>query len=228
MNKKLTIAIDGYSSCGKSTLARDLASALGYIFVDSGAMYRAVSLFVLQNRMVEHNVFDEQDLISKLDQINVMFQIVHGTPHIFLNGEDVEDRIRWSDVSNLVSHVAKIRQVREKLVDEQRKIAKDGGVVMDGRDIGTVVFPNAELKIFVNANIETRSKRRFEELKNKGIEISLSEVGQNLAERDQIDSNRKESPLVQAEDAIYFDNSNFTRESQLEWALGMVRKRLNQ
>jgi cytidylate kinase len=225
-SKKLTIAIDGYSSCGKSTLAKDLAKELNYIFIDSGAMYRAVTLFCLRNEFVRGDIVEKQSIIYHLNQIQLDFGTdEQGNKVILLNGENCENEIRKSHVASVVSKIAEIKEVREKLVKEQQRMGDKGGIVMDGRDIGTVVFPNAELKIFVTASIEVRVQRRLLELTLKGIETNAEEVRDNLIERDFIDSNRKESPLTQAEDAIVLDNSNLTREEQLAWTLELVDKR---
>ena len=225
-SKKLVIAIDGYSSCGKSTLAKDLASSLGYIFIDSGAMYRAVTLFCLRNGWVHGDQLERNQIISSLGDIQLDFAMdEHGMKVILLNGENCEEEIRKSHVVAVVSKIAEIKEVREKLVYEQQRMGEKGGIVMDGRDIGTVVFPNAEIKIFVTASIEVRTQRRLLELQTKGIETSKEEVQDNLIERDFIDSNRKESPLIQAEDAVLLDNSKMSREEQLQWVLDLVRSR---
>jgi cytidylate kinase len=225
-SKKLVIAIDGYSSCGKSTLAKDLASSLGYIFIDSGAMYRAVTLFCLRNGWVRGDQLERNQIISSLGDIQLDFAMdEHGMKVILLNGENCEEEIRKSHVVAVVSKIAEIKEVREKLVYEQQRMGEKGGIVMDGRDIGTVVFPNAEIKIFVTASIEVRTQRRLLELQTKGIETSKEEVQDNLIERDFIDSNRKESPLIQAEDAVLLDNSKMSREEQLQWVLDLVRSR---
>jgi len=209
--KKLTIAIDGFSSCGKSTLARDLASHLNYIFIDSGAMYRAVTLFCLRNQWISGGQVELPKIIAALPSISIEFKLDDaGNKAIYLNGE------------NCVSRIAEIKEVREKLVHEQQKMGGAGGIVMDGRDIGTVVFPEADLKLFVTASIDIRVQRRFLELTHKGIQMTLEEVKDNLVERDFIDSNRKESPLTQAEDAVVLDNSNLKREEQLQWVLDLV------
>lgn len=225
-SKKLVIAIDGYSSCGKSTLAKDLAESLGYIFIDSGAMYRAVTLFCLRKGWVKGDFLDKESILKSLDQIQLDFALdENGDKVILLNGEDCEEEIRKSHVAAVVSKIAEIKEVREKLVMEQQRMGEKGGIVMDGRDIGTVVFPNADLKLFVTASIEVRAQRRLLELQQKGIETTKEEVQDNLIERDFIDSNRKESPLRQAEDAIVLDNSTLTRDQQLQWALDLVGSR---
>ena len=221
--KKLTIAIDGFSSCGKSTLAKELASRLHYIFIDSGAMYRAVTLYCLRHNWILGDQVQLTEIINALPSITIEFKMDdQGNKAIYLNGENCENEIRQGYVASAVSRVAEIKEVREKLVHEQQKMGEKGGIVMDGRDIGTVVFPLADLKLFVTASIEVRTQRRYLELTQKGIEITLEEVKDNLVERDFIDSNRKESPLVQAEDAVLLDNSTMTREEQLQWVLELV------
>lgn len=227
---KITIAIDGFSSCGKSTLAKALAKKLHYIFIDSGAMYRGVSLYCIQNKLVNNGEIDEKQLINHLDRIQLNFKKNKETqkPDLYLNSINVEDLIRNIDVASIVSKVASIKEVRQKLVHEQQKMGKSGGIVMDGRDIGTVVFPNAELKLFVTADPETRAKRRFSELSVKNQNITLDEIRYNLEERDRIDSTRKESPLRQANDAILLDNSNLNQEEQLSFAYHLVLKKLNE
>jgi cytidylate kinase len=223
-SKKLVIAIDGYSSCGKSTLAKELANSLNYIFIDSGAMYRAVTLFCLRKGWVKGDFLDKESILKSLDQIQLDFALdKNGDKVILLNGENCEVEIRKSYVASVVSKIAEIKEVREKLVEEQQRMGEKGGIVMDGRDIGTVVFPNAEIKIFVTASIEVRTQRRLLELQQKGIQTTKQEVQDNLIERDFIDSNRKESPLRQAEDSIVLDNSTLTRQEQLDWALELVR-----
>jgi len=227
-SNKITIAIDGFSSCGKSTLAKALAKELNYIFIDSGAMYRGVSLFCIQNNLVENGEIKEDLLIEKLPTIEILFKKNEETqkPDLLLNGKNVEHLIRSIDVASIVSKVASIKQVREKLVIEQQKMGEEGGIVMDGRDIGTVVFPNADLKLFVTADPETRAQRRFLELTIKGDKVTVEEIRYNLEERDRIDSSRKESPLRQAKDAILLDNSNLSQDEQLELTLNLVKKKL--
>lgn len=227
MNKQLTIAVDGYSACGKSTIAKDLAKALDYVFVDSGAMYRGVTLFALNNNLIDGNEILTEQLINSLDQINLEFRKneISGKPHLFLNNTDVEDAIRRPEIAALVSKVATIKQVREKLVSEQRAMRNSGGVVMDGRDVGSVIFPDADLKMFVTADPQIRAQRRLKEMTEKGIEITLEEVLSNLLERDEIDRTRKEGPLIQTEDAILIDTTNFTREGQLEHILNIIREK---
>ncbi|PXY00753.1 (d)CMP kinase [Marinifilum breve] len=218
-DKKLIIAIDGHSSCGKSTVAKDLAKKINYTYIDSGAMYRVVTLFAMRNALINNEKVDENKLSHLIDQVSISFQYNdekqrHET---FLNGELVEDEIRSLDVSNNVSLIAKIKFVREKMVAFQRELSKGGGVIMDGRDIGTVVFPNAELKIFMTADVEVRAIRRYKELKDKGEEISLDDIRENVKKRDFIDENRDESPLRKAEDAIVLNNSKLSKEEQLDW-----------
>jgi cytidylate kinase len=225
--KKITIAIDGFSACGKSTLAKDLANKLGYIFIDSGAMYRGVALYCLKNQLIENNQPKKEHLVSKLSEIKLSFEKINDRTCLLLNGENVEDLIRTNDVASIVSLIATIGEVREKLVSEQQKMGLDGGIIMDGRDIGSVVFPNAELKLFVTASEDIRVQRRFEELKSKGLTTTLEEVKVNLAERDYLDTHRDISPLIHVEDAILLDNSNLTKEEQLEMVLKLVHEKIS-
>ncbi len=218
MNKKITIAIDGHSACGKSTLAKGMAAKLNYVFIDSGAMYRGAALFALRNGCLNPEL-DKNLLLSLLDQLDLSFKNVKGTNCLFLGAENIEDEIRQPHVAAIVSKVATIKEVRVKLVAQQQEMGANGGIVMDGRDIGSVVFPNAELKLFVTASTAIRSKRRFLELQGKGINQDIGEVEKNLIERDYIDSTREESPLIQVEDAIVLDNSELSKEEQLDWAL---------
>jgi CMP/dCMP kinase len=222
--KKITIAIDGYSSTGKSTLAKQLAKHLGYIYVDTGAMYRAVTLYAMQNNFINANHFDTNALIESLAQIRLEFHFNTdlGFAEMYLNGNNVETEIRSLAVSNFVSKVAEVSQVRAKLVEQQQQMGKKKGIVMDGRDIGTVVFPHAELKIFMTASAQTRAQRRFEELLAKGDNVTFDEVLKNVEERDFIDTHRQDSPLVIADDAIEIDNSNITREEQFDIVLDLV------
>jgi len=221
---KIIIAIDGHSSCGKSTLAKELAKALNYVYVDSGAMYRAVSLYFDQHDI---DLSNEGQVADALTKITISFSNVNGINTTFLNGKNVENQIRSLAISNMVSEVAEISAVRKKLVDEQQKMGKDKGIVMDGRDIGSIVFPQAKLKLFVTADVKIRGIRRYEELLNKGFKVSLEEILDNLTKRDFIDSNREDSPLMQAEDAILLDNSYLSKEDQLkkvlDWALTRIK-----
>lgn len=221
---KITIAIDGYSSCGKSTLAKDLAKELGYIFIDSGAMYRGVTYYALQANFVRNGAIDEDMVVAALNQISLHFELnTNGDPELVLNGTNVSREIRSPEVSSIVSKIAVIKQVREKLVREQQLMGKNGGIIMDGRDIGSVVFPNAELKLFVTATISTRTERRYNELISQGVSITEKEVQDNLIERDHIDSTREIAPLRQVEDAVVIDNTELDRNQQLQRALELVR-----
>ncbi|WP_411766826.1 (d)CMP kinase [Winogradskyella sp. A3E31] len=215
--RDITIAIDGFSSTGKSTIAKKLADKLGYVYVDTGAMYRAVALFALQNQCIEKDVVNEEKLIASLDAIQIKFKYNPqvGFAEVYLNDENVESKIRTLEVSKYVSPVATISEVRKMLVNQQQDMGKGKGIVMDGRDIGTVVFPEAELKIFMTASAETRAQRRYRELKERGNNISYDEVLENVTTRDKIDTTREDSPLVKAEDAIEIDNSDLTIEEQL-------------
>ena len=229
-SKKITIAIDGYSSCGKSTMAKALAKKLGYVFIDSGAMYRGVTLFCMRNNLFDTDENPQiDDIISALPSITIAFQFNENTQtsDLILNGENVESSIRMPDVAAKVSSVASIKEVRAKLVEEQRKMGLNGGIVMDGRDIGSVVFPNAELKLFVTAKPNIRAQRRFDELKSKNVETSFEEVLKNLEERDLIDSTRTESPLIKTQDAIEIDTSDLTPTSQLDLAYELTLKHVN-
>ena len=222
MIKKITIAVDGHSSCGKSTLAKDIAKKMGYLYIDSGAMYRAITLFAIRKNLNE-NTF--QEIIPLLNEINLSFQKTNnGSSSIYLNGENVEDEIRRKPVANAVSRIAKIKEVRKKLVIEQRKFGKNGGIVMDGRDIGSVVFPNAELKLFITADVDIRTNRRYLEMIQKGVSLSKEEVKKNLVERDHIDSTREESPLVKVKDAVEINNSNLSKKEQLNLVLKIIEK----
>lgn len=228
--KKITIAIDGYSSCGKSTMAKALAKELGYIFIDSGAMYRGVTLYCMRHHFFNSEGNPIREMIIQalpLISIDFAFNASKGSSDLILNAENVENQIRMPDVAAKVSAIASIKEVREKLVEEQRKMGANGGIVMDGRDIGSVVFPNAELKLFVTAKPEIRAQRRFEELKGKNINTSFEEVLKNLEERDLIDSTRSESPLIKTTDAIEIDTSDLTPTSQLEIAYKLTLKHVN-
>ena len=225
IKKQITIAIDGYSACGKSTLAKDLAKKLSFIFIDSGAMYRGVALYCLQNNLFDADGTPKQvEIIQALKNITLSFQLINDNNCLLLNGKNVEELIRGTEVAAVVSKVATIKEVRVKLVMEQQKMGENGGIVMEGRDIGSVVFPKAELKLFITASQEIRAQRRYLELKSKGIETNINTISLNLAERDLMDSSRKESPLIQVADAIVMDNSQLTREEQLDYVLSLVRK----
>ncbi len=230
MTNKITIAIDGFSSTGKSTLAKQLAKKLGYIFVDTGAMYRAVTLFALQNNLITVDFFDKSALITQLKNIVLEFKFNSdlGFAEMYMNGENVETAIRTIEVSNFVSKVAEVSEVRAKLVEQQQEMGKNKAIVMDGRDIGTVVFPDAELKIFMTASATTRAQRRFDELHQKGDSVTYEEVLKNVEERDYIDTHREDSPLVMAEDAVEIDNSHLTREEQFEAVLELVNAIIKQ
>jgi cytidylate kinase len=224
--KKITIAIDGFSSTGKSTLAKQLAKHLGYIYVDSGAMYRAIAYFAMQNGYISTDFFDKETLILGLPFIHLEFKFNEdlGFAEMYLNATNVEKEIRTIEVSNFVSKVAEVSEVRAKLVEQQQEMGENKGIVMDGRDIGTVVFPAAELKIFMTSSPETRAQRRFDELKAKGDVVSYDEVLKNVQERDYIDTHRDDSPLVKAENAIEIDNSHLTRAEQFEMVLNLVNQ----
>ena len=224
MNQKITIAIDGFSSTGKSTLAKELAKHLGYVYVDTGAMYRAVALFAMQNKFISADFFDSQSLIQNLSSIKLAFKFnpTLGFAEMYLNDINVETEIRTLEVSNYVSKVAEISEVRTKLVEQQQKMGKDKGIVMDGRDIGTVVFPDAELKIFMTASSRIRAERRFKELQKKGDTVTFEQVLQNVEERDYIDTHREDSPLIKANDAVEFDNSIISKEEQFQQVLKLV------
>jgi len=226
--KKITIAIDGHSSCGKSTMAKDLARKVGYIYVDTGAMYRSVTLFALRNGLFnDDGTIREQQLEERMGDINITFQLNEetGRPDTYLNGECVEQEIRSLEVSNHVSPIAALPFVRMAMVAQQQLMGQGGGVVMDGRDIGTVVFPDAELKVFVTASAEVRAQRRYDELKQKGMEADYDDILKNVQERDYIDSHREVSPLRQADDALLLDNSNMTIPEQNEWLLERFNER---
>jgi cytidylate kinase len=225
-SKKITVAIDGHSSCGKSTLAKELAKKLSYIYIDSGAMYRGVALYCLRNNWVSTEHLNKKKIIEHLNEINLEFQFDEklDKPVLYLNGENIEIFIRSMEISNIVSPIATIKEVRIKLVEEQRKMASQGGVIMDGRDIGSVVFPNANLKIFLTASSEIRAKRRFEELRATEPNVKLEEIIVNLLERDHIDSNREESPLIKTEDAWVLDNSYLTKNEQLSLVLNKIQE----
>lgn len=224
--KIITIAIDGFSSTGKSTLAKQLAKHLGYVYVDTGAMYRAITLFSMQMGYISNEYFDKESLLNSLPKITLHFEFNTdlGFAEMYLNGANVEKEIRTLEVSNFVSKIAEVSEVRSKLVEQQQEMGKGKGIVMDGRDIGTVVFPDAELKIFMTASAETRAQRRFDELQAKGDSVTYEEVLKNVQERDYIDSHREDSPLVIAEDAIEIDNSYLTREEQFKVVLELAEE----
>ncbi len=227
--QQIVIAIDGHSSCGKSTVAKQIAKQLGYLYLDSGAMYRAVTLFALRNQLAGNGQVNEQTLIDRLDEIKIEFRLNETTQQneTYLNGENVEEEIRQLSVANHVSPVATIRAVRAEMVKQQQALGKNKGIVMDGRDIGTVVFPQAELKIFMTASPQVRAQRRYDELTSKGQQVSFEEILKNVEDRDRIDSGRKESPLKQADDALILDNSHLNREEQLVWVMKKVNERIN-
>ncbi len=225
---KLTIAIDGFSSTGKSTVAKQIAKHLGYVYVDSGAMYRAVTFYAMQNSLIDNNHFNIEGLVSKLQdvKINFEFNATLGFAEVYLNGVNIEKNIRTLEVSGFVSQVATVSEVRELLVRQQQALGQNTGVVMDGRDIGTVVFPDAELKIFMTASAETRAKRRYDELIERGDQVTYEDVLRNVQERDYTDSNRKDSPLIKADDAIEIDNSDLSLQEQFDKVLQLVNMTL--
>lgn len=226
--RKITIAIDGYSSCGKSTMAKDLAREIGYIYVDTGAMYRSVTLFAMRNNLFnEDGSIKTDELKSRMNEINISFKLNSetGRPDTYLNGELVEKEIRSMDVSARVSKIAALPFVREALVAQQQAMGKEKGIIMDGRDIGTVVFPDAELKIFVTASAEVRAQRRYDELKTKGMPADFDDILKNVKERDYIDSHRETSPLRKADDALELDNSNMTIEEQKAWLMARYQEK---
>ncbi|MBP6424444.1 MAG: (d)CMP kinase [Flavobacterium sp.] len=224
MTKKITIAIDGFSSTGKSTLAKQLAKHLGYIYVDTGAMYRAVAFFAMQNNLISSDSFNKVELVNQLKDIMLEFKFNSdlGFAEMYLNGDNVEKAIRTIEVSGFVSKVAEVSEVRAKLVEQQQEMGKNKAIVMDGRDIGTVVFPDAELKVFMTASASTRAQRRYDELLQKGDVVTYEEVLKNVEERDYIDTHREDSPLVMASDAVEIDNSYLNREEQFEAVLDLV------
>lgn len=229
-NKRGVIAIDGHSSCGKSTVAKDLAKVLGYVYIDTGAMYRAVTLFAMSNGFISESGIDEVELKAKLNAINITFKYDAEAKlnETFLNGESIEDAIRGLEVSNNVSAVSTIAFVRHRMVELQQAMGKEGGIVMDGRDIGTVVFPNADLKLFMTTSPEIRAQRRYDELKSKhpsDSSISFEAILENVKSRDHIDSTRSESPLKQAEDALVLDNGAMSKPEQLQWILDVLKER---
>lgn len=225
--KKITIAIDGHSSCGKSTMAKDLARRIGYVYIDTGAMYRAVTLFAMRHNLIANGQVDAAKLQEEMGNIHISLRLNPETqrPDTYLNGECVEREIRTMEVSRHVSLIAALPFVRSAMVEMQREMGKEKGVVMDGRDIGTVVFPHAELKIFVTASAEVRAQRRYDELTAKGEECNYEEILENVKERDRIDSTRETSPLRQAEDAIVLDNTHMTIPEQENWLMEEYKKR---
>ncbi|RRJ93560.1 (d)CMP kinase [Flavobacterium macacae] len=225
MDKKITIAIDGFSSTGKSTLAKQLAKELGYIYVDTGAMYRAVALYAMQHDFISETHFDKESLVAKLPKVTLqfLFNPELGFAEMYLNEVNVETEIRTLAVSNFVSKVAEVSEVRSKLVEQQQHMGENKGIVMDGRDIGTVVFKDAELKLFMTASSETRAKRRYQELIEKGQEVTYEDVLKNVEERDYIDTHREDSPLVKASDAIEIDNSQLSISEQFQKVLELVK-----
>lgn len=224
--KKITIAIDGYSSCGKSTMAKDLARSIGYVYIDTGAMYRAVTLYAMRHGIIHSGSIDADKLQAEMGNINISFKLntETGMPDTYLNGELVEREIRTLEVSNNVSPIATLAFVRAAMVCQQQAMGKEKGIVMDGRDIGTTVFPDAELKIFVTASPEVRAQRRYDELKSKGMPAEYNDILANVKERDYIDSHREVSPLRQAEDAVVLDNSHMTIPEQKEWLLAKFKE----
>ena len=230
MSKKITIAIDGFSSTGKSTVAKGLAKKLNYVYVDTGAMYRAVTLYMMRKLFVSDTNFDEEAIIRHLPFVSLkfIFNEEKGFGEMYLNGENVEKEIRYMEVSEQVSKVAAVTDVRKMLVDQQQEMGKEKGVVMDGRDIGTVVFPDAELKIFMTASTEKRAQRRYDDLIERGDEVKFDAVLKNVKDRDFMDSTREDSPLIQAEDAVEFDNSEMDLEEQFDKILEIANKRIDE
>lgn len=228
--KKLTIAIDGYSSCGKSTFAKELAKRLNYIYIDSGAMYRAVTLYCLQHNLITNKSINKNQLLKSLKDIHISF---HYEPknqffEVYLNGVNQTEEIRTIEVSNNVSPISKIKEIRKKMVEMQRELGSNKQIVMDGRDIGTVVFPHADIKIFMTADLEIRARRRYKELIEKGQDINYNEIEKNIRERDYIDGNREFSPLKKAKDAILLDNSHISVKEQMEWIMDIINNKINE
>jgi len=226
-DRKIIIAVDGYSSCGKSTFAKAIAARLGYIFIDTGAMYRAVTLHALERGAIRSGIVDEEAVAALLDDITITFRFnpERGASDIYVNGDLVEGKIRTIEVSNCVSRVSAIPEVRRRLVAMQQEMGRRRGVVMDGRDIGTVVFPDAELKLFMTADPAVRARRRYDELRAKGDEVSLEEIERNVRERDKADTTRALSPLRKADDAVVLDNSSMTVEEQMAWFMQKFEER---
>ena len=226
---KIIIAVDGFSSCGKSTFAKAIAARLGYIFIDTGAMYRAVTLFALEQGAIRSGIVHEDEVAALLDRIAITFRFnpERGASDIYVNGDLAEGKIRTIEVSNCVSRVSAIPEVRAKLVAMQQEMGRRKGVVMDGRDIGTVVFPDAEMKLFMTADPKVRARRRYDELRAKGDEVTLEEIERNVVERDKADMSRRVSPLRQAEDAIVLDNSRMTVDEQMEWSMARLAETKN-
>lgn len=229
MIKKIIIAIDGFSSCGKSTMAKDLAKEIGYIYIDSGAMYRAVTFYCIQNKLFHDDIIDKETLRQQIDSIHISFYLnkESGRPDTYLNGVNVEKEIRTMEVSSKVSLVSALDFVRNAMVAQQQAMGKEKGIVMDGRDIGTTVFPNAELKIFVTASSDIRAQRRYDELKAKGENPDYEDILKNVEERDFIDQHREVSPLRKADDAILLDNSDMSIQQQKEWLMKQLQKVAN-
>jgi cytidylate kinase len=227
LSKPLIIALDGHSSCGKSSFAKEIAKKLNYLYVDSGAMYRAVTLYAMRNGFINNDGINLSNLENALNSIEIDFKYTPQTEkyETFLNGENVEDQIRSMDVSKNVSEISKIKKVREYLVKQQQKLGERKAIVMDGRDIGTVVYPNADIKIFMTASIDVRAERRYKEMVDKGIPGNLESVKENLSQRDYLDQTREESPLKKADDAIILDNSDMTPNQQMTWFLNYISKK---
>ena len=230
MEEKLIIAIDGYSSCGKSTFAKLIAKELNYIFIDSGAMYRAATLFFIRKGYTSPQHINYDAIIEDIDLVDVTFKKDEqtGKQETYLNGENVESEIRGLEVSNLVSQISAIKEVREKMVELQRSIGKDRGIVMDGRDIGTVVFPDADIKIFMTASTDVRAKRRYDEMLAKGVKVDIEEIRKNIMARDITDENREISPLRRAEDAIILDNSRMSIKKEMAWFRDLLKTKLSE
>ncbi|MBQ5752305.1 MAG: (d)CMP kinase [Bacteroidaceae bacterium] len=224
--EKIIIAIDGFSSCGKSTMAKALARNIGYLYFDSGAMYRAVALYCMQNGLIKENIIDTETLRNRIKEIHITFEAdpITKSSLTFLNGTNVEHEIRSLEVSQVVSQVAALDFVRSEMIAQQREMGKQKGIVMDGRDIGTTVFPNAEMKVFVTASAEVRAQRRYDELTARGDNANFQDILENVLQRDHIDQTREVSPLKQADDALLLDNSNITREEQMEWLIETYNK----